>query len=114
MTRPAVLVAKGRRYGYRGVATEFGLERHKAAFCENAIDADILRDMTDHDLEKLGVLLGDRRRVLRAIATLDGASAAASSPPPVPSAAAASPTSSTIKRLANTVTSPRCSAIWLI
>jgi class 3 adenylate cyclase len=74
-----------------------GLERHEAAFRENAIDADILRDVTDHDLEKLGVLLGDRRRLLRAIATLDGASAAASSPRPVPSAAAASPTSSTIE-----------------
>jgi class 3 adenylate cyclase len=80
-----------------GWLRSLGLERHEAAFRENAIDADILRDVTDHDLEKLGILLGDRRRLLRAIATLDGASAAASSPPPVPSAAAASPTSSTIE-----------------
>jgi class 3 adenylate cyclase len=80
-----------------GWLRSLGLERHEAAFRENAIDADILRDVTDHDLEKLGLLLGDRRRLLRAIATLDGASAAASSPPPVPSAAAASPTSSTIE-----------------
>ena len=80
-----------------GWLRSLGLERHEAAFRENAIDADILRDVTDHDLEKLGVLLGDRRRLLRAIATLDDASAAASSPPPVPSAAAASPTSSTIE-----------------
>ena len=62
-----------------GWLRSLGLERHEAAFRENAIDADILRDVTDHDLEKLGVLLGDRRRLLRAIATLDGASAAASS-----------------------------------
>jgi SAM domain (Sterile alpha motif) len=80
-----------------GWLRSLGLERHEAAFRENAIDVDILRDVTDHDLEKLGILLGDRRRLLRAIATLDGASAAASSPPPVPSAAAASPTSSTIE-----------------
>jgi hypothetical protein len=77
------------------------LERYEAAFRENAIEADVLRDLTDHDLEKLGVLLGDRRRLLRAIAALDGASAAASSPVPVPSAlisaAAASPTSSTVE-----------------
>ena len=45
-----------------------GLERYEAAFRENAIAADVLRDLTDQDLEKLGVLLGDRRRLLRAIA----------------------------------------------
>ncbi|HJY50843.1 MAG TPA: SAM domain-containing protein [Stellaceae bacterium] len=82
-----------------------GLERYNAAFRENAIDTDVLRDLTDQDLEKLGVLLGDRRRLLRAIAALDDGSAAASSPTPVKSpvtmplisAAAASPTSSTVE-----------------
>ena len=82
-----------------------GLQRYNAAFRENAIDTDVLRDLTDQDLEKLGVLLGDRRRLLRAIAALDDGSAAASSPAPVKSpvtmplisAAAASPTSSTVE-----------------
>ena len=82
-----------------------GLERYNAAFRENAIDTDVLRDLTDQDLEKLGVLLGDRRRLLRAIAALDDGSAVASSPAPVKSpvtmplisAAAASPTSSTVE-----------------
>jgi class 3 adenylate cyclase len=78
-----------------GWLRNLGLERHETAFRENAIDADVLRDLTDEDLEKLGVLLGDRRRLLRAIAALDGASAAASLPAPIPSAAAASPSSST-------------------
>ena len=82
-----------------------GLERYNAAFRENAIDTDVLRDLTDQDLEKLGVLLGDRRRLLRAIAALDDGSATASSLTPVKSpvtmplisAAAASPTSSTVE-----------------
>ncbi len=50
-----------------------GLAQYEAAFRENAIAADVLRELMDQDLEKLGVLLGDRRRLLRAIATLDAA-----------------------------------------
>ena len=81
---------------FGGWLRTLGLERYEAAFCENAIDDDVLRDLTDQDLEKLGVLLGDRRRLLRAIAALDGACAAATSAP-VLSAASASPTSSTVE-----------------
>ena len=88
-----------------GWLRSLGLERFEAAFRENAIDADVPCDLTDQDVEKLGVLLGDRRRLLRAIAALDGTSAAASSPVPLPlpvtsaliSVAAASPTSSTVE-----------------
>src|SRR4051812_39605155 len=73
-----------------------GLERYEAAFRENAIAADVLRDLTDQDLEKLGVLLGDRRRLLRAIAGLDGApppdSAPAAASAPAKSPAKAAPT----------------------
>jgi class 3 adenylate cyclase/tetratricopeptide (TPR) repeat protein len=47
-----------------------GLERHGPAFRDNSIDADVLPDLTDGDLEKLGVNLGDRKRLLRAIAAL--------------------------------------------
>ena len=54
------------------------LEQYEAAFRENAIDADVLHDLTDQDLEKLGVLLGHRRRLLRAIAALDGTVATSS------------------------------------
>ncbi len=49
-----------------------GLERYKSAFRDNAIDAEVLPELTEADLEKLGVLLGHRKRILRAIATLDG------------------------------------------
>jgi class 3 adenylate cyclase len=48
-----------------------GLEQYEAAFRENAIDFSVLPDVTDQDLEKLGVLLGHRRKLLRAIANLE-------------------------------------------
>jgi hypothetical protein len=35
-----------------GWLRSLGLERYEAAFRENAIDADVLRDLTDQDLEK--------------------------------------------------------------
>src|SRR6516225_8381604 len=63
-----------------GWLRNLGLERYEAAFRANAVDADVLRDLTDQDLQKLGVLLGDRRKLLRAIAALDGAFAPASAP----------------------------------
>src|SRR5262249_36275567 len=46
---------------------ELGLEQYVDLFVRNGIDADVLSDLTDQDLEKLGVLLGHRRRMLRAI-----------------------------------------------
>src|SRR6478752_7613052 len=47
-----------------------GLERHEAAFRDNVIDMDVVRELTESDLEKLGLALGDRKRVLKAIASL--------------------------------------------
>ena len=47
-----------------------GLERHEAAFRDNLIDMDVVPELTENDLEKLGLALGDRRRVLKAIAGL--------------------------------------------
>jgi hypothetical protein len=38
-----------------------GLERYEATFRAKAIDADALADLTDSDLEKLGLPLGDRK-----------------------------------------------------
>ena len=48
-----------------------GLEQYEATFRDNAIDDSVLPDLTDQDLEKLGVLLGHRRKLLRAIASLE-------------------------------------------
>jgi class 3 adenylate cyclase/tetratricopeptide (TPR) repeat protein len=45
-----------------------GLAQYAQAFHDNAIDVSVLPDLTDQDLEKLGVLLGHRRKLLRAIA----------------------------------------------
>jgi class 3 adenylate cyclase len=50
---------------------EQGLGHHAEAFAENGIAGDVLRDLTDADLRELGLNLGDRRRLLKAIAALD-------------------------------------------
>ena len=47
-----------------------GLGQYETAFRQNEIDAEILADLTDQDLEKLGVPLGHRKRLLKAIANL--------------------------------------------
>ena len=56
-----------------------GLSEYADRFAEHRIDFSILRDLTDRDLkEELGVVsLGDRRRLLRAIAHLAEAASAA-------------------------------------
>src|SRR5439155_3889520 len=48
-----------------------GLAQYEPIFRENAIDSEILPELTEADLEKLGVVLGHRKRMLRAIAALD-------------------------------------------
>jgi class 3 adenylate cyclase/predicted ATPase len=47
-----------------------GLAQFEATFRENGIDAEVLPELTEADLEKLGILLGYRKRLLRAIAGL--------------------------------------------
>ncbi len=49
-----------------------GLEQYAGFFAEHRIDFDVLPDLTDQDLEKLQIPLGDRKRLLRAIAGLEG------------------------------------------
>src|SRR6516225_2682120 len=50
---------------------KLGLGQYAQRFAENDIDFDILRNLTDQDLEKIGVTsLGHRRQMLRAIAEL--------------------------------------------
>src|SRR6516225_4646719 len=49
-----------------------GLSEYAQRFADNAIDLSVLRDLTEQDLKDLGVLLGHRRKMLRAIAELEG------------------------------------------
>jgi len=48
-----------------------GLSEYAERFGENGIDLSVLRDLTEQDLKELGVLLGHRRKLLRAIAELE-------------------------------------------
>ena len=47
---------------------KLGLSEYAQRFAENGIDPDVLPDLTDQDLKDLGVVLGHRRKMLRAIA----------------------------------------------
>ena len=49
---------------------DLGLGQYRETFKQNAIDWDVLPDLSDGDLEALGVLLGHRKKLLRAIASL--------------------------------------------
>ena len=62
-----------------GWLRSLGLGQYEALFRASDIDTDILPELTDIDLEKLGVSLGHRKRLLRAIS---GLTAAETSPAP--------------------------------
>jgi class 3 adenylate cyclase len=48
-----------------------GLDQYEATFQENAVDGELLPDLTDYDLKELGITpLGHRRQLLKAIAAL--------------------------------------------
>jgi class 3 adenylate cyclase/predicted ATPase len=50
---------------------KLGMSEYAQRFAENRIDFSVLRELTDQDLKELGVVLGDRRKMLRAIADID-------------------------------------------
>ena len=49
---------------------DHGLGKYEDAFRAHAIDLDVLPDLTDGELAQVGVALGDRKRLLKAIAGL--------------------------------------------
>jgi class 3 adenylate cyclase len=59
---------------------KLGLGRHAQHFAENNIDLSVLPHLTDADLEKIGVSLGHRRKILAAIADLAGGPQSAPQP----------------------------------
>jgi class 3 adenylate cyclase/tetratricopeptide (TPR) repeat protein len=44
-----------------------GLGQYEPAFLANAIDSDVLAELTEVDFEKMGIPLGDRKRLIKAI-----------------------------------------------
>jgi class 3 adenylate cyclase/predicted ATPase len=67
---------------------KLGMSEYAQRFAENRIDFSVLRELTDQDLKELGVVLGDRRKMLRAIADIDGIETNA---PAAPARATAAP-----------------------
>ena len=47
-----------------------GLEQLAETFAANDVDLDVLPDLADKDLKELGLSIGHRRRLLRAVADL--------------------------------------------
>jgi class 3 adenylate cyclase/predicted ATPase len=60
-----------------GWLRNLGFGRYEPAFIENAIDDDVLSELTEGDLEKLGIPLGDRKRLIRAIRAMAAGSPSA-------------------------------------
>src|SRR5262245_14697512 len=61
---------------------KLGLAEYTKCFADNRIDFSVLPDLTDQHLKELGLPLGDRLRMLRAIRELSGAAPAPTQPRP--------------------------------
>ncbi len=85
------------RSGHMNIAAwlkGLGLDQYASAFDDNAIDAEVLPRLTADDLKEIGVgALGHRKRILEAIAALEG------HPETVSVKADAAPASSTSRSL---------------
>ena len=68
------------------MAAGLGLDRYAPAFRDQEIDAESLRELTEADLERMGLPIGPRRKLLKAIRELGEA------PPPIESSVPAVPT----------------------
>jgi class 3 adenylate cyclase/tetratricopeptide (TPR) repeat protein len=62
--------------------SEIGLGSHAERFAADGIDWDVLPDLTETDLKELGLPLGDRKRLLKAIAARNPSGAALAADPP--------------------------------
>jgi SAM (Sterile alpha motif) domain-containing protein len=59
---------------------DHGLGQYEATFRQYEIEVDILTELTEPDLEKLGLPLGHRKRLLKAIANLEASKKSAGLP----------------------------------
>ena len=66
-----------------------GLGQYETTFRDSEIDAEVLPDLTDGDLGQLGVPLGHRKRLLKAIAALGTGETAAKPASPAPASSPA-------------------------
>ena len=62
---------------------KLGLNQYAQAFADNHVDHSVLLDLTENDLQKLGVSLGHRKKLLRAIETLRIESPPSGTKPPI-------------------------------
>jgi class 3 adenylate cyclase len=76
---------------FRKWLAEIGLGRYDQVFVAAGIDFDVIRSLSDADLRELGLTLGDRKRLVQAVARLDGQLAADASTSIVASATASNP-----------------------
>src|SRR6516164_10941609 len=60
----------GMPHDLRAWLVQSGLGGHAAAFASQGIDWDVLGDLSDDDLKELGLTLGDRKRLAKALAAL--------------------------------------------
>jgi class 3 adenylate cyclase/tetratricopeptide (TPR) repeat protein len=88
---------------------KLGLRQYAQLFVDNGIDLSVLPELTDQDLEKLGVVLGHRRKMLRAIGEIKERPATTSPEPgkDVPVGSFAPPRSYTQTHLSEQVATAR-------
>jgi class 3 adenylate cyclase/tetratricopeptide (TPR) repeat protein len=60
-----------------GWLRSLGLGKYEQTFIADAIDGDVLPELTETDFEKLGIPLGDRKRLMKAIRAMAAGSASA-------------------------------------
>jgi class 3 adenylate cyclase/tetratricopeptide (TPR) repeat protein len=80
-----------------------GLGRYAKLFAEHQIGLDVMADLTDTDLAQLGIALGDRKRLRRAITALAGPSMSGPRVTPAPPAASPATTGRDAERRQLTV-----------
>jgi class 3 adenylate cyclase len=69
-SKTTLTVARGLNLDIDAWLRGIGLEQYAQTFRDNAIDADVLCDLTDEHLRELGLPLGARLKLLRAVAAL--------------------------------------------
>src|SRR6476660_2109185 len=87
---------------------KLGMSEYAERFAENRIDLSVLPDLTDQDLEKLGVLLGGRRIIIRTTVNLE---ASEKSSPAVPAMVNTAPSTPVVSTPISAAAPPPISAV---